>query len=69
VDEALNDATRPALRLTTFAILDVPFAGGRHVVANEMPLRLLQSKEASEHVVMTSMKEPLSEGRSKRMSP
>jgi hypothetical protein len=45
VHEALNDATRrlfgqatrPALRLTTFAILDVPFAGRRHVVANEMP--------------------------------
>jgi hypothetical protein len=45
VHEALNDATRrlfgqatlPALRLTTFAILDVPLAGRRHVVANEMP--------------------------------
>jgi AcrR family transcriptional regulator len=46
VDDALNDATRrlfgqatrQALRLTAFAILDVPFAAvRRHVVANEMP--------------------------------
>ena len=47
MDEALNEATRrqfgratrPALRPTTFAILDVSFAGRRHVVANEKPAR------------------------------